>query len=168
MPSFVLYPVDFALIFSLFSLSFVMQTIPLVWIMLLIPSLLLLLLLRLQERPPPVPASRAYTITGNSKKLGYPQSRIMKMNFPEDALANPASALQPAAASGELQQLKKGETVTVVGASSGRGHLIVEHKGQSYHVPFQYMELSSQTLAAIAGNHTSNISPTSATNGVKI
>ncbi|KAH8395635.1 hypothetical protein KR222_004099, partial [Zaprionus bogoriensis] len=89
------------------------------------------------ERPPPVPASRAYTITGNSKKLGYPQSRIMKMNFPEDALANPASS------PGELQQLKKGETVTVVGASSGRGHLIVEHKGQSYHVPFQYMELSS-------------------------
>lgn len=93
----------------------------------------------------------------------------MKMNFPEDALANPASALQPAAASGELQQLKKGETVTVVGASSGRGHLIVEHKGQSYHVPFQYMELSSQTLAAVAGtNHTSSIPPTSATNGVKI
>ncbi|KAM8716463.1 hypothetical protein ACLKA7_003354 [Drosophila subpalustris] len=103
------------------------------------------------ERPPPVPPSRAYTITANSKKLGYPQSRIMKMNFPEDALANPATAL-PAPASGESQQqqqqLKKGETVTVVGASNGRGHLIVEHKGQSYRVPFQYMELSSQTIAS--------------------
>lgn len=132
--------------------------------------LLLLLLLLLQERPPPVPASRAYTITGNSKKLGYPQSRIMKMNFPEDALANPASALQPAAANVELQQqqqLKKGETVTVVGASSVRGHLIVEHKGQSYHVPFQYMELSSQTLAAAAAV-AANLPPTSASNGVKI
>ncbi|XP_034099919.1 unconventional myosin-Ia isoform X2 [Drosophila albomicans] len=112
------------------------------------------------ERPPPVPPSRAYTITANSKKLGYPQSRIMKMNFPEDALANPASALPPAAGAGggagaaggggeqQQQQLKKGETVTVVGASSGRGHLIVEHKGQSYHVPFQYMELSSQAIAS--------------------
>lgn len=130
----------------------------------------LLLLLLFQERPPPVPASRAYTITGNSKKLGYPQSRIMKMNFPEDALANPASTQQPGAANVELQQqqqqLKKGETVTVVGASSGRGHLIVEHKGQSYHVPFQYMELSSQTLAAATA--ASNLPPTSASNGVKI
>ncbi|XP_030380655.1 unconventional myosin-IXAa [Scaptodrosophila lebanonensis] len=86
------------------------------------------------ERPPPVPPSRTYTITGNSK-LGYPQSRIMKMNFPEDALANPAST------TAEAQQLKKSETVTVVGASSVRGHLIVEHKGHSYHVPFQCMEL---------------------------
>lgn len=51
----------------------------------------------------------------------------MKMNFPEDS---PRS-----------EQLKKGETVTVVGASPCRGHLIVEHNGQSYHVPFQYMEL---------------------------
>ncbi|KAL5281767.1 Myo20 family protein [Megaselia abdita] len=78
------------------------------------------------ERPPPVPPSRPYTVTGNSK-LGYPQSRIMKMNFPEDS---PRS-----------EQLKKGETVTVAGASPCRGHLIVEHNGQSYHVPFQYMEL---------------------------
>ncbi|KAH8410552.1 hypothetical protein KR009_001327, partial [Drosophila setifemur] len=81
------------------------------------------------ERPPPVPQSRSYTISGNSK-LGYPQSRVMKMNFPEEGLA-------------ELQQLKKGDTVTVVGASTGRGHLLVEHKTQSYHVPFQYMELTS-------------------------
>ncbi|KAH8266593.1 hypothetical protein KR018_002731, partial [Drosophila ironensis] len=82
------------------------------------------------ERPPPVPPSRSYTISGNSK-LGYPQSRIMKMNFPEEGQT-------------EVQQhLKKGETVTVVGASTGRGHLLVEHKGQNYHVPFQYMELIS-------------------------
>lgn len=35
----------------------------------------------LQERPPPVPPSRSYTVTGNTK-LGYPQTRIMKMPFP--------------------------------------------------------------------------------------
>lgn len=34
-----------------------------------------------QERPPPVPPSRSYTVTGNTK-LGYPQTRIMKMPFP--------------------------------------------------------------------------------------
>ena len=32
----------------------------------------------LQERPPPVPPSRSYTISGN-QKLGYPQTRTMKM-----------------------------------------------------------------------------------------
>lgn len=82
-----------------------------------------------QERPPPVPPSRPYTVTGNSK-LGYPQSRVMKMNFPEDSATNPPS-----------DQLRKGETVTVTGASHRRGHLIVEHNSVSFHVPFQFMEL---------------------------
>ncbi|XP_058058958.1 unconventional myosin-Ia [Anopheles bellator] len=81
------------------------------------------------ERPPPVPPSRSYTVTGNSK-LGYPQTRLMKMNFPEDP-----------AAVGLGEQLRKGEAVTVTGASHRRGHLIVEHNGISLHVPFQYMEL---------------------------
>lgn len=85
--------------------------------------------LNFQERPPPVPPSRPYTVTGNSK-LGYPQSRVMKMNFPEDSATNPPS-----------EQLRKGETVTVVGASNRRGHLIVEHNNVSFHVPFQFMEL---------------------------
>ncbi|XP_046866634.1 unconventional myosin-IXa [Drosophila willistoni] len=125
------------------------------------------------ERPPPVPQSRAYTISGNSK-LGYPQSRIMKMNFPEDAPSSPAAAAAPTTIVNqsqsqlETQQLKKGETVTVVGASSGRGHLIVEHKGQSYHVPFQYME-----LVPMGSNNNRNSTSASAnangqTNGVKI
>lgn len=87
--------------------------------------------LYLQERPPPVPPSRPYTVTGNSK-LGYPQSRVMKMNFPEDSASNP-------------EQLRKGETVTVVGASHRRGHLIVEHNNVSFHVPFQFMELVKNT-----------------------
>lgn len=82
-----------------------------------------------QERPPPVPPSRSYTVTGNSK-LGYPQTRIMKMNFPEFSALNSSA-----------EQLRKGETVTVVGASHRRGHLIVEQNGVTFHVPFQYMEL---------------------------
>lgn len=34
-----------------------------------------------QERPPPVPPSRSYTVAGNTK-LGYPQTRVMKTPFP--------------------------------------------------------------------------------------
>ena len=79
------------------------------------------------ERPPPVPPSRSYTVAGNTK-LGYPQTRIMKMSFPEDV-------------NGEGPVLLKGETVLVVGASHRRGHLIVEHKHCTLHVPFQYLEL---------------------------
>ncbi|XP_034670028.1 unconventional myosin-IXb isoform X2 [Drosophila subobscura] len=114
------------------------------------------------ERPPPVPPSRSYTISGNSK-LGYPQSRLMKTSFPEEATAGQADS----------QQLKKGETVTVVGASSGRGHLLVEHKGQSYHVPFQYMELSPGSHSGNGnGNANGNANvtalPAVQANGVKI
>ncbi|XP_062546068.1 myosin-I heavy chain isoform X2 [Armigeres subalbatus] len=87
------------------------------------------------ERPPPVPPSRSYTVTGNSK-LGYPQTRIMKMNFPEDSVAQSVG-----------EQLRKGEAVTVTGASHRRGHLIVEHNGISLHVPFQYMELVKTTTS---------------------
>lgn len=91
--------------------------------------LIISLIFLFQERPPPVPPSRSYTVTGNSK-LGYPQTRIMKMNFPEFSALNPPT-----------KQLRKSETVTVVGASHRRGHLIVQHKNVTYHVPFQYMEL---------------------------
>lgn len=79
------------------------------------------------ERPPPVPPSRSYTVAGNTK-LGYPQTRVMKMSFPEDG-------------GGDGPVLAKGETVLVVGASHRRGHLIVEHKHCTLHVPFQYLEL---------------------------
>ncbi|XP_017883806.2 unconventional myosin-IXb isoform X1 [Ceratina calcarata] len=78
------------------------------------------------ERPPPVPPSRSYTVTGNTK-LGYPQTRIMKMPFPEEG-------------EGEVVLLK-GETVLVVGASPRRGHLMVEHNNTTLHVPYQFMEL---------------------------
>lgn len=79
------------------------------------------------ERPPPVPPSRSYTVAGNTK-LGYPQTRVMKMTYPEDG-------------GGDGVVLHKGETVLVVGASPKRGHLIVEHKHCTLHVPFQYLEL---------------------------
>lgn len=79
------------------------------------------------ERPPPVPPSRSYTVAGNTK-LGYPQTRVMKMSFPEDGSADGPVLL-------------KGETVLVVGASSRRGHLVVEHKHCTLHVPFQFLEL---------------------------
>ncbi|XP_045609513.1 unconventional myosin-Vb-like [Procambarus clarkii] len=78
------------------------------------------------ERPPPVPPSRSYTISGNHK-MGYPQTRLMKRNFPDEG--------------GSDTVLLKGESVVVAGASPRRGHLLVEHQGHSFHVPFQYMEL---------------------------
>lgn len=56
------------------------------------------------------------------------------MNFPEDSATNPPA-----------DQLQKGDTVTVVGASQRRGHLIVENNGTSFHVPFQFMELVKST-----------------------
>ncbi|CAG9837277.1 unnamed protein product [Diabrotica balteata] len=81
------------------------------------------------ERPPPVPPSRSYTVTGNTK-LGYPQTRVMKMTYPEDTTTGDDGPV-----------LLKGDTVLVVGASHRRGHLIVEHKHCTLHVPFQFLEL---------------------------
>ncbi|XP_065342455.1 unconventional myosin-IXb isoform X1 [Cloeon dipterum] len=81
------------------------------------------------ERPPPVPPSRSYTVTGNTK-LGYPQTRLMKMAFPEDGGVDNVV-------------LPKGESVVVVGASHRRGHLVVEHSNCTLHVPFQYLELKA-------------------------
>lgn len=43
----------------------------------------------------------------------------MKMNFPEEIQNNRIS-----------EQLRKGEAVSVVGASSRRGHLLVESSGK--------------------------------------
>lgn len=90
-----------------------------------------------------MPPSRPYTVKGNSK-LGYPQSRVMKMNFPDDS-----SATGNAAANAS-DRLHKGETVTVVGASHRRGHLIVENNGINFHVPFQFMELVKGAMIVAA------------------
>lgn len=87
-----------------------------------------------QERPPPVPPSRPYTVAGNTK-LGYPQTRVMKMPFPEEGAVEGAAVLA------------KGDTVLVVGASQRRGHLVVEHGVSALHVPFQFLELKPVAAA---------------------
>ena len=79
------------------------------------------------------------------------------MHFPEDSttLSNSGN-----------EQLKKGETVSVVGASSCRGHLLVEHKGQSFHVPFQYTELARCSGVAVGhGSSNSNLAGGNNNNG---
>ncbi|KAG1680496.1 Unconventional myosin-XV [Nymphon striatum] len=104
--------------------------------------------------PPPVPPSRSYTVTGN-KKMGYPQTRVMKMTFPGDvfnfSLMYESIAIQYLV-NGDISEdlnsdicLMKGETVLVIGASPKRGHLLVEYVSQQFHVPFQYMELKPGT-----------------------
>lgn len=108
-----------------------------------------------------MPPSRSYTVTGNSK-LAYPQIRVMKMNFPEEIQNNRLG-----------EQLRKGEAVTVVGASQRRGHLLVESNGKikkklfkpiqsffsffyfpgvMHHVPFQYLELVKNNSNTVVVN----------------
>ncbi|XP_050538527.1 unconventional myosin-IXb isoform X2 [Daktulosphaira vitifoliae] len=84
------------------------------------------------ERPPPLPPSRSYTVSGNTK-VGYPQSRIMKKSYPEEGNCDVT--------------LMKGDLVIVVGASSRRGHLIVEYCNRSLDVPFQFLELKPRPVA---------------------
>jgi len=79
------------------------------------------------ERPPPVPPSRPYTVTGN-RKIAYPQSRVMKNSFPDEG-------------SGAEVILRPGDAVIVRGASQLRGHLVVERAQNTLHVPFHYLEL---------------------------
>ncbi len=40
-------------------------------------------------------------------------------------------------------RLLKGDSVTVIGTSPRRGHLMVEIKNRTLHVPFQYLELKT-------------------------
>lgn len=58
------------------------------------------------------------------------------------------------------EQLLKGEKVQVVGASNRRGHLIVEHHGYEFHVPYQYMELATGS----GSDNGSNTTPTNTLN----
>lgn len=89
-----------------------------------------------------MPASRNYTISGNMK-LGFPQNRVIKVNFPEELVGHPPG-----------DQLKKGETVNVIGVSSCRGHLIIEHKSQNFHIPYQYTDLIRSNLTGGNNNNT--------------
>ena len=37
--------------------------------------------------------------------------------------------------------MRAGESVVVIGASTRRGHLVVERNNHTIHVPFQFLEL---------------------------
>ncbi|CAH2039941.1 unnamed protein product, partial [Iphiclides podalirius] len=63
----------------------------------------------LQERPPPLPPSRAYTVA-NGVKLGYPQQRVLAADWADE--------------SGALR-LRAGDTVLALGAAR-RGHVAVQ------------------------------------------
>lgn len=87
----------------------------------------------------------------------------MKMNFPEEIQNNRIN-----------EQLRKGEAVTVVGASQRRGHLLVESSGKTnfsknglsgfllnsnsyllgvmHHVPFQFLELVKNNCNTLVSN----------------
>lgn len=78
-----------------------------------------LVLLRLQERPPPLPPSRAYTVSGGVK-LGYPQQRAVAADWAEEAPKGGAKPLR----------LRPGDTVLAVGAAR-RGHVAVQVLGRS-------------------------------------
>lgn len=71
----------------------------------------------------------------------------MKMNFPEDAAVGGLAS----------EQLRKGEAVSVVGASERRGHLFVEHAGRQWTVPFQFMELVKSSTTSSSDCLTTNV-----------
>ena len=80
-------------------------------------------------------------MTGN-RKVAYPQSRVMRTSFPGKP-PEPFSALSltPNFPSDEEMILQAGESVLVLGASTRRGHLVVERNNHTIHVPHQYLEL---------------------------
>ncbi|TRY68528.1 hypothetical protein TCAL_13103 [Tigriopus californicus] len=78
------------------------------------------------ERPPPIPPSRSYSIV-SGKKVTFPQTRLMKMQYPDNG-------------KGDILLLK-GDAIVVLGVSTRRGHLIVEKMNQTLHVPFHYLEM---------------------------
>lgn len=79
------------------------------------------------DTPPPLPKSRPYTVMGNMK-MGFPQTRVMKVDYPDD---------------GSEVILRKGEAVKVIRASEKRGYLVVEHRNTTLDLPFQVMELKN-------------------------
>lgn len=71
-----------------------------------------------QERPPPLPPSRAYTVAGGVK-LGYPQQRTVGAEWADESGA---------------VRLRAGDAVLVVGAAR-RGHVAVQAAGRTVCVP---------------------------------
>ena len=117
--------------------------------------------IHLQERPPPVPPSRPYTVSGN-KKIAFPQSRVMGQSFSGNChfylhinefqyfllqntlvLIIPPYQLNSFSDEGTSSDvvLMKGETVIVIGNSPRRGYLIVEKRNHTIHVPYTLLAL---------------------------
>lgn len=51
---------------------------------------------------------------------------------------------QPQSTTSAAVTLHRGETVVVIGSSPKRGHLVVERRNHTLHVPFQYLEARQQ------------------------
>ena len=81
-------------------------------------------------------------MTGN-RKVAYPQSRVMRTSFPgkPSYFSPPPLSLTSYFTSDEEMILQAGESVLVLGASTRRGHLVVERNNHTIHVPYQYLEL---------------------------
>ena len=95
-----------------------------------------------------MPPSRPYTVTGN-RKIAYPQSRVMRNSFPGNRHKNPLIDshynLFTEEDGGCEVLLRQGENVVVLGASTKRGHLVVERNNHTIHVPHHYLELRGQS-----------------------
>ena len=81
---------------------------------------------------------------------------MIKLNWKTKKNALPVSmpnqsficALIAEDANGEVV-LRGGEAVMVMGASHRRGHLLVEHKNHHFHVPYQFLELKSNSQSGV-------------------
>ncbi|XP_038068155.1 myosin-3-like [Patiria miniata] len=82
------------------------------------------------NHPPPIPKSRPYTVSGGIK-VDFPQTRIMKCNFP-DTCSEPLLVI--------------GEPVLVTGVSATKGLLVVEHNSCTLHVPYQFTQVKTNGL----------------------
>ncbi|XP_071796950.1 uncharacterized protein [Asterias amurensis] len=82
------------------------------------------------NHPPPIPKSRPYTVAG-SIRVDFPQTRIMKCNYPDNST-------EPL--------LQAGEPVLVTGVSATRGLLIIEHNSCALHVPYQYTQVKANGM----------------------
>lgn len=80
-----------------------------------------------QERPPPLPPPRAYTVSGGVK-LGYPQQRAVAAEWAEEAPKGGAKPLR----------LRPGDAVLAVGAAR-RGHVAVQVGSRTVSVPHRVL-----------------------------
>ena len=90
-------------------------------------------------------------MTGN-KKIAFPQNRVMKVTYPginvptiwftinSQYVRNKIMLFADETVPSEMR-LGKGETVVVIGASPRRGHLVVEKRNHTIHVPHSHLEL---------------------------